>query len=177
MVEENEIIIKSKLDKSILLFLGCVLFVFAGYFLWNNYETFSSKRYNPFFMKGISLICIMFFGYIGILRLIDLIKFKPALIISKSGIYNNSNGVNGFNIQWNEIKRFELSMVKRTKFILIYVENPDKFISQVGFIKRFFLKMNNKMYGTPISITTNTLPMSAEELMKILKENKKKNDA
>jgi hypothetical protein len=177
MIEEDEIIIKSKLDKSILLFLGCVLFVYAGYFLWNNYESFASKRYNPTFMKGVSLICIVFFGYIGILRLIDLIKFKPALVITKSGIYNHSNGVSGFHIQWNEIKRFELSIVKRTKFILIYVKNPDKFMAQVGFMKRFFMKMNNKMYGTPISITTNTLPMRAEALLKLLKENKKKNDA
>lgn len=178
MVEEDEIIIKKNIEKSLLLIIGCLLFVWLGYFLFNNVESFSStRRYNPTFLKIVAILCILFFGYIGILRIIDMIKMKPALVINKAGLFNDSNGVSGFNILWTDINRFQISQIKRTKFILIYVKNPNKYLKKVGQIKRFMMKLNGKMSGTPLSITTNNLSITAEELLKILKENKKRYDA
>lgn len=104
-------------------------------------------------------------------------KNKPALVINKAGLLNDSNASSGINILWIDINKFQLSQIKRTKFILIYVQNPEKYLKKVGKIKRFIMELNGKMTGTPFSITTNNLSISAEELLKILKENKKRYDA
>ena len=178
MINQSETIIKKNLKKSLLLIIGCFLFVWLGYFLFNNVESFSStRRYNPTFFKIVALLCILFFGYIGIFRIIDLMKNKPALVINKAGLLNDSNASSGINILWIDINKFQLSQIKRTKFILIYVQNPEKYLKKVGKIKRFIMELNGKMTGTPFSITTNNLSISAEELLKILKENKKRYDA
>ena len=52
----------------------------------------------------------------------------------------------------------------------VYVKNPNKFIESSSGFKKKIMIANNKMYGTPISITSNTLKCNFDELEKIVLE-------
>ncbi len=56
-----------------------------------------------------------------------------------------------------------------TKFLLIEVKNPEKYIKNAkGGMKARFMKTNMKMYGTPLSITSSTLKYGFNELEKLI---------
>ncbi len=63
-----------------------------------------------------------------------------------------------------------------TKFLLIGVENPEKYIGKAkSGIKARLMKTNMKMYGTPLSITSNTLKYDFNELEKLIQTEFEKN--
>jgi hypothetical protein len=55
-----------------------------------------------------------------------------------------------------------------TKFLLIFISNPDKYLDRVSGFKRKLMKGNMKIYGTPLSITSITLKCSFNELEKLI---------
>ena len=64
---------------------------------------------------------------------------------------------------------FYVIAFEKTKFLLIFTNNADKYIDRVGYIQRKLLLANKKMYGTPLSITSNTLKYDFDDLEKLLK--------
>jgi len=59
--------------------------------------------------------------------------------------------------------------VMSTKFLLIEVKNPEKYIGKAkSRMKARLMKTNMKMYGTPLSITSNTLKYDFNELEKLI---------
>jgi len=55
-----------------------------------------------------------------------------------------------------------------TKFLLIDVSNPEKFIQKSSSLKAWLMKTNLKMYRTPLSITSNSLNYNFDNLEKLL---------
>jgi hypothetical protein len=52
---------------------------------------------------------------------------------------------------------------------MLQVKNPRQYIDrQTSLLKRKGMELNNKMYGTPISITPNGLKITFENLLTIL---------
>lgn len=57
-----------------------------------------------------------------------------------------------------------------TKFLLINVKDPNKYLNKESGIKRKILERTFKTYGTPISISSNTLSYNFDELEKVIYE-------
>jgi hypothetical protein len=54
---------------------------------------------------------------------------------------------------------------------MLEVKNPQDYIDkQTSGFKRKMMQMNLNMYGTPLSITSNSLKIKFEELLNILNE-------
>ena len=60
-----------------------------------------------------------------------------------------------------------------TKFLLIYTSNPDKYLERVNGLKRKLMQSNMTMYGTPLSITSNTLKYNFDNLEKLILDRQK----
>ena len=57
-----------------------------------------------------------------------------------------------------------------TKFLLIKLSNPEKYIEKAkNEMTARLMRTNIKMYGTPLSITSNTLKYDFEKLEKLIK--------
>lgn len=57
------------------------------------------------------------------------------------------------------------------KFLMIIVKNPQEYIDKVTSpLKRNAMKMNYKIYGSPISISANALKTDFEKLQKLINE-------
>lgn len=155
--------------KILLLVGGSVLFVVASLFLIFVLADQQTKL-NPMLIKVIGVVGMLFFGATGITAAKKLFDNKMGMIIDENGITDNSSGVSIGLIKWADITSIKTEQVSSTKFLLIKVSNPDFYLSQAKGLKRKMMEANNKMYGTPVSMTSNGLKCTFDELEKLLQE-------
>ena len=153
--------------------LGCLLFVIAGIWLFFNtslYLEFPLRLFrNPMIIKGVGILSILFFGTIGILQIKKIFDKKAGLIIDSSGITDNSNATSVGLIEWNDISDIKTKKIMSTKFLLINITNPEKYIGKAkNGMKAKLMRSNMKMYGTPLSITSNTLKYDFGKLEQLI---------
>lgn len=161
-------------NKLYLIVTGSVLFIIAGIWLLlnpNEFQNLSIKFFkNPILLKSIGIISLLFFGMIGIYAIRKISDKKAGLIIDSNGITDNSNASSIGLVEWNDISEIKTEVVgMSTRFIMITVKNPEKYIEKAqNKIKAKLMRANMKMYGTPISITSNTLKCDFEKLEQLV---------
>ena len=94
---------------------------------------------------------------------------KVGLTIDDTGIIDNTNASSIGLIKWTDITAIKTEQVMSTKFLLIYTNDPNRILESVKGIKRKLMTGNMKMYGTPLSITSNTLKYNFDDLERLLK--------
>ena len=85
--------------------------------------------------------------------------------ISEKGICDN---VFFGLIEWENVAGFRKVRVQKQDYILILLENPEKYIEKFNFFKQKWLNFNLKQYGTPVIIHTGNLKIDQEELLEEL---------
>jgi hypothetical protein len=148
---------------------GSVLLVVAGVFLFttiaNDYIGAKSMV-----VKAIGVIGVLFFSSTGIYGVKKLFDNKIGLTIDEAGITDHSTATSIGFIPWTDITEIRTEQVMSTKFLLIFTRDPIPFLEKVTGIRRKLLEANLKMYGTPFSITSNTLQYDFNSLEKLLRE-------
>jgi hypothetical protein len=167
----GDIVIPLHKPKIALLTLGAVVFVVSSVWMWVLAS--DEKLLTEIICKTVAILGISFFGMGALFGCIKLVDNKPGLIISESGIQDNSSAVSGHFIRWTEIVAIESIRVKQSKFILIFVRNPRKFMDDAKPFKRWWMARNMDVYSTPLSISPVALRCSFEELLKLIRENRR----
>ncbi|MFS4418809.1 STM3941 family protein [Maribacter sp. 2307ULW6-5] len=177
MEEKIEIPLSKK--KIILLLLAAIAFVAGGIWIATNPERFIPNIFkitNPEIIRIGGIVGILFFGAAGIYGIKKLFDKKVGLIIDSNGITDNSNASSIGLIEWNDISDIRTKQVMSTKFLLIDIVNPEKYIGKAkNGIQSRLMKANMNMYETPLSITSNTLKYDFGKLEKLIKIEYKKN--
>lgn len=154
-------------SKVALYLIGSLLLVIAGVFVFYNCLS-GQGRYvlgSIELTYVIAILCIVFFGYASVMFLVKLFSNKPGIVINEQGIIENATAVVNGLIPWKDIKSVELYTMQSQKFVLIYVHNPEEYITkQKNVIKRKSMQANLKTHGTSIFINTNMLKVSDVEL-------------
>lgn len=164
MSERIEIGLNRK--KLVLILLGSTLFVAAG--LWFVINT-SSVNKDPTYVKIVGMASILFFGCIFFFTIRKLLDKKPGLIIDNSGITDNASGVSAGYISWHDVEDIRVCQVRKEKFLMIIVRNPQDYLNrQSNGLKRRIMQQNHKYYGSPVSISANTLKIGFKELEDLL---------
>jgi hypothetical protein len=168
--------IQIKLSRvKIIFFTVCSLaFVAVGILMWTSSGT--EARYMEIFMRIICLLDFGFFGLCGMYGLLKLFDKKPGLIINDDGIFDNSSAFSGYLIKWRDITAIEIGQVRSTKFLLIFVKNPKYYLNQINKFKSFWIRRDEKEYGTPLSISTLSLKYNTDKLFEIIKKEFEKHD-
>ena len=110
-----------------------------------------------------------FFGATGIYGIVKLFDKKIGLIIDSDGITDNSNASSIGLIEWNDITEIRTKQIMSTKFLLIDIVKPEKYIGKAkNGMQAKLMKANMNMYETPLSITSNTLKYNFGELEKLI---------
>lgn len=156
--------------KLLLTILGTFAFVAIG--IW--FVLAPPSTYIPFFGRAVTIvigiISILFFGGIAILIIRKLFDQRPGLVIDKQGLMDNSGGLSAGQILWQDIEDIQVLQIQRQRMILILVNNPQDYLDrQSNAWKRKLMAINYRQYGTPISISTNGLKISFDELLEMLK--------
>ncbi|HEX7414013.1 MAG TPA: STM3941 family protein [Bacteroidia bacterium] len=148
---------------------GSILFVVLGLYLYTTIAD-QQTRFNPTFVKGVGIAGILFFGAIGIYGIKKMFDKTIGLTIDENGIFDNTNASSVGLIKWTDITEIKTEQVASTKFLLIYTKNPDIYLDKVKGFKRKLMEGNNRMYGTPLSITSNTLKYNFKDLEKLIND-------
>ena len=156
--------------KIFLMLLGALAFVAIGlYFVISPPTIANSYRGNPTKIAIAGYASILFFGLCAFVLIKKLPDNKPGLIIDQTGLTDNSSGVSAGQILWSDIEDISVLEIHRQKIIMLQVRNPQDYIDkQTSGFKRKMMQMNYKMYGTPLSITSNGLKVSFDELLSTL---------
>jgi len=171
-MESESVEIPLSKGKMVFLILGSLLFVVLSVFMFLNAEGMLTRRINnPFIIRIIAIIGILFFGLILISVIKKIMSNESGLTINNEGIWDNSSGVSVGMIKWTDIIGIRKVKASGVNFILIDVNNPDYYINNAkGRIKRLAMKANTRKYNTPISISTAGLKISFKELEKLIKQ-------
>jgi hypothetical protein len=105
------------------------------------------------------------FGVLGVaFSFRKLFDRRPGLVLSAEGITDNSSGVAAGLIPWSDITGFDVYQMQKQKFLVILVEDAEKYILRGNPLQRTLHRANLRMVGSPVSISSNTLKINFEEL-------------
>ncbi|MGZ3882819.1 MAG: STM3941 family protein [Bacteroidia bacterium] len=169
MASEPVIIALSK-KKILLMLTGSLAFVAIGvWFIVKPPVVHHAVFGNPTLIFSAGIASVLFFGLCAVMLLRKLPDTTPGLVIDEAGLNDNSSGVAAGQIPWSDIDSFSVVEIQKQKIILVHVKHPQTYIErQSGSFKRKAMALNNKLYGTPVSITSNGLNIGFEELRAIL---------
>jgi hypothetical protein len=172
METTQRIIIPLSKTKVSLLLLGSLAFVASGFwFVTNPPPTFLP----PMALKLVGVLTVLFFSLTGVVAIRKMLDTEPGIVIDEEGIKDNSSGLAAGLIPWRDIKDLSVLEIGRQKMIMIHVTSPQKYIDrQPSFIQKKVAQLNLNNYGSPISLSANTLKCSFDELFNILKTNMEK---
>jgi hypothetical protein len=157
---------KVKLALLLLLALG---FVALGIWFVLSPSTFGhfEPRKTLVFITGIA--SIVFFGACAFVILRKLPDSKPGLVLNEDGYADSSSGVAGGLVKWKDITGIRLLTISNQHLLMIHVRNPEEYIERVqGKFKKRMMKLNYKMYGSPLSLSASGLKCSFDELHRLL---------
>lgn len=156
--------------KLVLMLAGSIGFVAAGiWFLLNPPKINNALFGNPTFILVVSIAAILFFGLIVVYIIRKLPDNSPGLIIDQLGITDNSGGLAAGQILWTDIENISVFEINRQKLILLQVKNPEDYINrQSSAFKRKLMRINFNSYGSPVTISANSLQIGFNELLSIL---------
>ncbi|PIF45758.1 hypothetical protein CLU96_2770 [Chryseobacterium sp. 52] len=165
----NTIEIKGSKNKQALMLLAALAFVILGLFLAINPDKFVSALFrNTSLVRIVGVASIIFFGFCLVIFIKNFFTRNFNLIINEKGIIDNSSYVRKGMIFWNDIISIKSIDVMSTKFLIINVKDPDKYINSQNNVKKKILQRTFKTYGSPISISSNTLACNFDELEKVI---------
>jgi len=172
-IEQIEIQLSKK--KMLLTFFGAIVFVGLGVLFMINPSMFVTAIFsNPTIIFIAGLVSVLFFGLVAITIFRKLSDNKAGLTINRQGIIDNSSGVSAGVILWSDIEEIKISKVMNQKFLMFIVKNPQDYIDKVtNPLKRKTVEMNYKSFGSPISISANSLETNFDNLYKLLTEKMK----
>lgn len=157
--------------KILLLLLGSLLFVFIGIDFIRNTATYVSWRASKEAIFIFGILGVFFFGTCAVFLLRKLFSRQVGLILHAEGFIDNSSGINAGEILWCDVNAVADYNVMNQSFVIIYLKDPEKYISaQNNIIKRKLIILNYKMSGSPIHITANGLKVSYDKLYNLMQE-------
>ena len=156
--------------KIFFMLIGALAFVAIGLWFVISPPTISNSYWgNPTKIAIAGYASIVFFGLCAFVLIKKLPDNKPGLIIDQTGLTDNSSGVSAGQILWTDIENISVIEIHSQKLIMLQVTNPQDYIDkQTSSFKRKMMQLNYKMYGTPLSITSNGLKISFDELLSTL---------
>lgn len=168
----GQIVIPLSKKKLILMLIGSIGFVAAGVWFLLHPPIINNPLFgNPNFIFVTCIAAILFFGLCAVYIARKLPDNKPGLIIDSVGLTDNSSGVSAGQILWSDIENISVIEIQRQKLIMLEVKNPQYYIDrQTSGFKRKIMQMNFNMYGTPLSISSNTLQIKFNDLVDILND-------
>ena len=168
MIEKIEIPLSKK--KIALLFIGAIVFVIFGILFVLTPETFKSSIFrNPETIRIAGIASLLFFGLCTVFIAKKLFDNKVGLTIDQDGITDNSSATSVGLIEWKDIKGIETLQIVSTRILMLRTDQPDKYIDRAknGISKRA-MKANLKMYGSPLSIISNSLKIKFVDLERLI---------
>lgn len=170
--QTSKIEIQLSKTKILLLLIGATIFVVIGGLFIMNPEQFRNQLFrNIETIRLVGVAAVVFFGVSLFFITKKLFDNKFGLTIEQKGITDNSNATSVGLIEWDDITNLRTIEVASTKILMLETNKPEKYIERAknGLSKKS-MKANHKLYGSPISIISNSLKIKHDDLEKLIRE-------
>lgn len=155
--------------KLMLLIVGALGFVGAGLWMFlvddAALQGMGGPLRNPVFVHRMGVVSMVFFGACLLAGLRKLFDTKPGLVFSPEGLLDNASAAAAGLVPWNEIIGADVLKVQSTRFLVVRVVNPQRYVEQGGKLKRMLNQANFKQFGSPIQISATALKINFDELV------------
>jgi hypothetical protein len=174
-IDKGEIRIKVSKTKAII--LTVIAFGLLSICLWAMLKVVAlPDGFNRIFLIICISTLIIASGQACLSSLNKLVNRNQGLILNDIGIQINIGPNRGQFVPWNQIRGLKIhNQIRGGSFLLIFVKNPDHFLTISSRLRRFLLKMNNVSHKTPVSLTATWFECSLEELLTTISDRIKKN--
>ena len=171
---DHNIEIPQSKQKIVLLLLISLAFVASSIWIAMRPEVFIENILevnNLRIIRIVGVSGIIFFGITRIYGIRKLFDKRSELIIDSNGITDHSNVTSIGLIEWKDISNIRSKKVLSTHYLLIDVTNPVKHITMSkNSVRSKLMRANFKKFGTPISISSDTLKYNFIALEKLMQE-------
>ncbi len=149
-----------------LFLLLSLAFVVGGFWLWNIADNYSGFKHWKALLGAV--LCVPLFGLGVVIFAYKLFDSRPGLILNDEGVHRL--GLFGFQrvIPWKHITHCSINKVKRTKILLIHVDNVEEVLARLAPIARWSQRMALAQYGTPHSMASSNLKIDIEQLKALI---------
>lgn len=158
--------------KILLLLIGAIAFVAFGILFIINPGSFQSGVFRSSeIIRIIGIVSVVFFGLCLLFIARKLVDNKVGLTIDQYGITDNTNGTSVGLIEWDDITNIRTIQIASTKIMMLDTDQPEKYMERAtNAISKRAMKANHKMYGSPLSIVSNSLKIKYKDLEKLIWE-------
>ena len=164
----DQTIIQLSKRRLILLLVGSCAFVVGG--IWMSRAEVDPRdpmaffRYPPV-VHGTGLACIAFFGLTGAVSFWKLFDKRPGLVLNAEGLIDNSSGSAAGPVPWSDIAGFEVVQIFGQKLLIVKMVDPNRYAEIGSPPIRTLRRMNLKLCGSPIALSSNALRIDFAELV------------
>jgi hypothetical protein len=115
-------------------------------------------------MQAVGAAAVLFFGACAVYAIVKFFDRKPGLVLGPTGFLDNSSAVAAGFIPWSDVTGVGIFTVGIQKFLVVRVADPEKYIRRGNPFRRALNRVNTRMCGSPITISSNALRISFHEL-------------
>lgn len=151
--------------------IGTIVFVILGVLFMINPKTFVSPiMRSPEIIRISGIAAVCFFGLCLVFLIKKLSSNKIGLTIDQYGITDNTNATSVGLVEWDDITGIEKKQVMSNRFLILHTNKPEKYIDRAkNVIAKQAMNMNNKTYGSPITIISNSLKIDFNDLERLIR--------
>ena len=156
-----QVVVGRSRAKSVAGLLGCVLFVAASLAI---------------IAEGSALTLIVgtvgfvtFVGF-GIGWIVVLLRAGPGLVVDDTGFDDTSSLTAVGRVLWEDVTRVSELSIFWTSFVIIRVRDPELYLARLRGLSRFAAIANNRLFGSPVTITSVSLKIGFADLSRLLAE-------
>jgi hypothetical protein len=160
----DAVVIFPSRSRLVLLALGCLGGVILGYYLPTM-----RPRDGEFLPRELVVIlswATLAFSGLGLFYFGHrLIRRAPVLVLDCNGLLDNASALGAGFIRWDEIRAIDVGAFKGQRMLLIIPHRAEAILARQSPIKRWVMRVNAGMVGTPVTIPLGIVPVPVDELL------------
>ncbi|MFI5202975.1 MAG: STM3941 family protein [Flavobacteriales bacterium] len=162
--------IQLKKTKALILITSALvlLLMSAGIYVYSQTEVHGKQ--NVLIIETAAIAGIIFFALCTAYGVSRLFKTKTGLSINSMGFTDQSSFMAVGFVSWTDVTALKIIEIKKQKLIAVLLNNPQVYINQATGIKKLLMKINNKLYQSPVLIPAGLLDISFDELAKLFND-------
>jgi len=113
---------------------------------------------------------VLFAGFMAFMALIALVRHTPAVKIDDEGIivYGSALALPPRQMEWDQVYGIQERKVAMTMVVLLFLKNPEGFLSSQTGWSKFQAKLSYRMNGTPIILPSQYENMAADNVLELI---------
>ncbi|WP_077210628.1 STM3941 family protein [Bacillus dakarensis] len=160
----NEFVVMAKKGRMVMLTVLSLIFVALGIFI------LSVPFDDPLWPTVIGIITIAVFGLCFLFFVKVLIKWEPAVVITKEGIVDQSSYIGAGLVKWEEIEAIDFLNYSGQTYLGIFTFDTELIINRSSGMKKLFNKLNKGLLPSQVNIPVKNLDCSVDDLVNAIGE-------